>query len=330
MGTRRREADRPSQLSARAWFDTLVRVREELGKDNTSVVAAGVAFFAMLAIIPAITAVVSMWAVFADPQTVAGQLAAFSSLFPPDARRILEQELSRIASQSTRDLSVAALSSIVLAVWSASRATKAMIGAVNRAYDERTRRGFLRTQALGLLFTFAVVVATAIAIAAIVAVPWLAGRLQIPAGILAIIELARWPILCVLMFFGIGALYRYAPSRSRAEGRWITWGAVVATALWLLGSLSFASYVSWFPSMTASYGSLTAAVVLLLWFWISAYVVLLGAELNAEMEHQTTRDTTVGPDKPLAQRGAYVADHVGRSAPTPRWLHRARGRFRTS
>ena len=188
---------------------------------------------------------------------------------------------------------------------------RALITALNIAYHEKEKRGFVSFYAVAFLFTVSLIEAAILGLIVIVAVPVVLQFLPLGTLAIALIRVLTWLVLAALVIAGLGLLYRYGPSRSHARLRWVTWGAIAAAGLWLLASFAFQVYAANFAHYSATYGSLGAVIALLMWFWVSAFVVLLGAELNAEMEHQTRKDTTTGPEKPLGARGAYVADHVG-------------------
>lgn len=309
-GQRGREAERPVQLTLQGWRDILLRVWYELGHDKATVVAAGVAFFATLSLLPAIAATLSIWGLFADPHSVRALLADFAAVMPREAATLVTEQLERLASESTDALSATAVVSISLTLWSATRGMKTLITAVNIAYDEEDR-SILRHQLIGALFTVAAIVATIVALGLIVAAPPLAAYIGLRDEALLALTLLRWPLLCLFVIAGLTLLYRWAPVRREPKLRWTNWGAIVATLLWLLGSLLLSQYVSRISDFGSAYGSLGAVFVLMTWFYVSALAVVVGAELNAEMEHQTRRDSTVGPDRPMGERGAYVADNVG-------------------
>jgi membrane protein len=286
-------------------------VKEQIGTDNISMIAAGVAFYGLLAIFPAITALVSIWGLIADPAQVQQQFAELREIAPADAWRLLDEQLRAVAASSPTGLGWGVALGILVALWSAGAGVRALIAALNIAYDEAEKRGFIKLYAVGFLLTVGLIGAAVLALLVIVAVPVVLQFLPLGALSSALIRALTWLVMAAIVIGGLGLLYRYGPSRSHARLRWVTWGAVAAVILWLLASLLFQIYVANFANYSATYGSLGAVIALLMWFWVSAFVVLLGAELNAEMEHQTRKDTTTGPKKPLGERGAYVADHVG-------------------
>jgi membrane protein len=318
MSDRGRSADRPSEIPAPGWRDILWRVWAEIGEDNISILAAGVAFYSMLAIFPAITAFVSLFGLVADPGQVQEQFASLKGIIPDDAWSILNDQLTAVASARTSSLSIGAVVGLAIALWSAGAGVRALMIALNIAYHEREQRSFIVFYLTAFLFTVGIVLLAILSLGVIVAVPLLLGLVDLGplAGIL--IKLLPWLVLAVFVTIALGALYRYGASRAEPKTRWVSWGALIATLLWIAASILFSIYVSNFASYNETYGTLGAVVALLMWLWISAFIVLLGAELNAEMEHQTGQDTTTGRARPMGERGAFVADHLGevpRAAP---------------
>jgi membrane protein len=313
---RGRAATRPGDIPKTGWKDILWRTYEEQSKDNISMIAAGVSYYALLAIFPAIAAMVSIFGLVADPAGVEQQVNQLAGLLPEEALNIIRAQAQSVASAPSQGLGFAVLFSLLLTLWSASRGTNALVTALNIAYGEEERRGMIRLALLSLMLTVAGVLFMIMTLVLIVAVPALVNGLGLegtPIGWVA--SLARWPILAVAIMFVLAVLYRYAPDRREPKWRWVTWGATLATILWLLGSAGFSIYVSNFGSYNETYGSVGAVVILLLWFNLTSYVILMGAELNAEIEHQTARDTTeTGSrgERPMGRRDAYVADTVGR------------------
>jgi membrane protein len=311
QAARGRAADTPRRIPAAGWRDVLWRTKNEMSRDNLSLVAAGVAFYALLAIFPAIAATISIYGLVADPQTIEQQLAATSEILPEQARSMIQQQLTRIASAAPTALGFASVVSVLLALWSANKGTQSLITALNIVYDEEEKRGFVWLTLLSLALTIGIILFMIVGLAAIAVMPALLGNLGLPEQIRQLASWLRWPILGLGFVVGLAIFYRVAPSREGPRWRWVIWGALAATVLWLIGSVLFSWYVSNFGSYNETYGSIGTVVVLMMWFWVSALIVLLGAELNAEMEHQTERDTTRGRDQPMGRRGAYVADTVG-------------------
>ncbi|HSK39911.1 MAG TPA: YihY/virulence factor BrkB family protein [Arenibaculum sp.] len=309
---RGRNARHPSEIPKAGWRDVLLRVKDEQTKDNMSIVAAGVAFYFLLAIFPALAAMVSIWGIVADPQTISQEFEMLSGFLPPEGQEILTGQLSELAQGAGGRLGFFAVLGILLTLWSASNGVKSLMTALNIAYDEVESRSFIRYNAAALVLTLAAILFVPITLGIVAAVPAFVGGLGLGSGIEWLVRLARCPLLAIMVVVALAVLYRYGPDRDRARWEWVSWGAVFATVVWILGSIAFSIYVANFGNYNETYGSFGAIIILLLWFNLTAYVILLGAELNAEMEHQTARDTTTGNGQPLGRRGAYVADTVGR------------------
>ncbi len=310
---RGREASRPSEIPRRGWKDILLRLKEQIAEDNLFFIAAGVAFYAFLAIFPGIAAMVSIFGLVADPADVEEWIGAASAVLPPDALALIREQVHSIVSTPAESLGLSLAISILLALWSATAGVKALMTALNIAYEEREHRGFLKYYATAIGLTVGAIVFALLALALVAAVPPLLQQLALPSALEKLLGLALWVILGGTFIAGLGVLYRYAPSRERPQWRWVSWGAVVATILWLAGSVSFSLYVANFGDYNKTYGALAAIVILLTWFYLTALVVLIGAELNAEMEHQTRVDSTEGQPKPMGHRGAKMADTLGGS-----------------
>jgi membrane protein len=310
---RGREAERPGEIPTRGWKDILLRVKDEMTADNLSMVAAGVAFYILLAIFPALAALISIWGLFADPATVQQQIDSLGTMLPQQALAILDEQMTRVAGSASNALSVGIIIGILAALWAAAKGMKALIEALNIVYDETESRGFIKLNAIALLLTLGLILFIIVTIGAVVVLPALLGNLGLGSTMGDLLSLARWPLLAVMMMLTLAILYRFAPSRDTPRWQWVSWGAVGATVLWIIGSILFSWYVSNFGSYNETYGSVGAVIILMMWFWLSAYIVLIGAEVNAEMEHQTARDTTTGSRQPRGSRGAHVADTVGES-----------------
>jgi membrane protein len=274
-----REARASASVAGRIALNIVMRV----SRDNLMLVAAGVAFYAMTAIFPAIAAFVSIYGYFADPNSVTDQISGFSAILPSDSLSLLTNTLTTFAKKTTSSLSVAATVSIVVALWSSKAGISALMTGLNITNETTEKRSFLVQQATGLLLTIGAIVFAALALTLIAVLPVVSK--VFPANIRFIFDLVRWPLLAVLICFALAILYRFGPYREKAKWRWITLGSATATLVWLFGCLGFTLYVAHFASYDKTYGSLAAPVVLLLWFWLTALVVLTGAEIDAEMEH---------------------------------------------
>ncbi|QBQ56606.1 YihY/virulence factor BrkB family protein [Nitrosococcus wardiae] len=310
---RGRSATRPREIPGKGWRDVLVRVKNELSEDKLTMVAAGVAFYALLALFPALTALVFIYGLVANPADVQQQLNTLSGIIPQEAQSLLNAQLSSITAQSPSALGFGVLGSILFALWGATKGMKTLMEALNVVYNEEEERGFLRLNGTALVLTLGAVLLGVLAIGLVVVLPALLGNLGLGESVRSWISLLRWPLLALFAMAGLAGVYRYGPSRSQPQWHWVNWGAVLATVLWVIASFGFSFYVSHFGSYNETYGSLGAVVIFLMWLFITAFIVLLGAELNAEMEHQTQVDTTEGEPQPMGQRRAYVADTVGGS-----------------
>lgn len=303
-----RAAMRPRQFTRAEWKQILKRSWKAVSTDNLSLVAAGVAFYAMLALFPGIAAVVTLYGFVSDPSVIQQHLATMDDVLPPSAYDIIEGQVSKVASAGRTTLGFATLISLAVALWSSRAGVGAMITGLNIVYNEEDKRGFVKSLLVALVLTAMMLFVGLLAVAVVIVAPILLDLLPLgPVGTW-IAAVLRWPVIVVAVILGIGALYRWAPSRKDARVSWLSWGAAFATVVWLAASMGFSFYVANFGSYNETYGSLSAVVVLLMWFYISAFIVLFGAELNAQMEHQTRHDTTTGPAKPMGERGAHVAD----------------------
>lgn len=307
---RGRSAESPSGIPRRGWWDILVRVKDAVSDDALGMVAAAIAFYAFLSLFPALAALVSIYGLIADPAQIQEQITSVTGAMPASARDILTSQLQSLAAGGSA-LTVGLLVSIVLALWSASTAMGALISSLNIVYNEEEKRGFIKPYVLRLALTFGGILFAIVALFLIVAVPASLAALELSAFPELIIRVVRWLLLAAAVVAALSLLYRYAPSRRPPQWQWVSWGAVIGAVLWLLGSALFSLYVENFGSYNQTYGSFAAVVILMLWFNLSAFAALLGAEINAEMEHQTEEDTTVGPRRRMGRRGAYVADHLG-------------------
>jgi len=308
---RGRLAATPEQIPARGWSDILVRVWREISRHPILAIAAGVTFYALLAVFPFIAALVAIYSLFADPSTIQSHLDSMSSFLPAGAISVIGDQISRIAAQGRTTLGVATIVGLAVALWSANAGMKAVFDALNIGYEEEEKRGFFKLNAVSLAFTLAAVALALVAIATVVALPPFISYLGLPQNIQDWINWLRWPLLLTGVSLAASVIYRYGPSRKEAQWRWLSWGAGLFAIGWLAASLLFSWYTQKFGTYNKTYGSLGAAVGFMTWMWITNIALLLGAEINAETEHQTERDTTKGGEKPLGARGAAMADTVG-------------------
>lgn len=279
--------------------------------DNVGVIAGGVAFYAFLSVFPAIAAALLVWGWFAsDAATLHSHVEFFRGLAPDAAFELIAEQMRRIAGQSRADIGIGLIVTLLIGLWSSSRGVAAMMGALNMAYHERETRGFVHVNLLAAGFTLGGVAFVGVSIAAIAAVPPILDALLLGAFLDALLRAVRWLVMIGLFFVAGCVVYRYGPSRAKARWRWIAPGALLAASVWLIASVAFSVYLARFDAYAAAFGSLGAVAALLMWFWISAWALCIGAELNAQLELYTTRDTTIGPAAPPGERDAFVADHV--------------------
>jgi membrane protein len=291
-----------------------MRVKKEMAADNVDIIAGGLALYALLAVFPALAAAVSIYGLFASPGDIAGHLQQVAAVLPEDATNILQQQLTKLSEHPQDTLSFGVIVGIVLALWSARKGMVALMTATNVAYDEEENRGFFKQLFVSLAFTVGAVIGFLTVLLLGVAVPLALAFLPLGPAAEIVLLVSRWILLFAVATLGLAVIYRFAPDRSRAQWRWITPGSLIAATLWLLGSALFALYARNWGSYGETYGALGGVIVLLMWFYLSGYIIILGAEINAEMERQTKRDTTTGRPKPMGSRGAYSADTVGPSS----------------
>lgn len=307
--SRGRDAEAPHEIPPRGWKDILIRAWKEFGDDRIPLVSAGVTFYVLLALFPALGAFVALYGLFADVAEAQRHLQLMSFILPPDMLRLIGDQMVRLAAAREGGLSFAFLAGLLLSIWSANGAMKAIIMAMNVAYDEAEKRRFVAKTAVSLAFTLASLtfaVAAILVIAAPAAMEPFVGK-----ATATLVGWLTWPLLVAGLAIGLALLYRYGPSRDRVKWRWISWGSAGALVGWIAMSAAFSIYVANFAHYDKTYGSLGAVVGFMMWVYFSTQVVLFGAELNAEIEHQTAKDTTVGPPQPLGQRGATMADTIG-------------------
>jgi membrane protein len=309
-------ASQPKDIPTKGWFQITKRAWAEAKVDQVPLLAAGVAFYSFLSLFPAMIAAVTIYGLVADPATVARQTKAISDALPSDAASIITDQMEAIAAQPQQSLGLGLVIALALALWSASGGVGNIVSAVNIAYDEEETRGFVKRKALALAFTLGAILFVVVAVTLIAVTPLLLDAF-IPDGALhVLLNAARWVGLVIAVAIALAVLYRYAPDRDSPRFAWVSIGAAVATLIWVVASVGFSLYVDNFGSYSKTYGALAGVAVLMLWLWITAFIVLLGAEINAEAEQQTVQDTTVGEPEPLGQRGAVKADNLPHEQPT--------------
>jgi membrane protein len=307
---RGREADKPSEVPKRGWMDIIKRTLAEMKEDNIPVVAAGCAFYAWVALIPGLIALITIYGLVASPEQVGQQIDSLTGSLSPDTAEVIRQPIESATSTAGQALSIGLAVSLLAVLWSASGGMDGLIKGINIAYDEEPQ-SFPKRRGLAILLTLGAIVFLVLAVGLIAVVPVLFTVFQLPQVFEIVANVVRYVLLAVLFMIGLAVVYKVAPHRDNPKVRWVTWGAVVAAVLWLLGSAAFSFYVTNFGSYNKTYGALAGVIILNLWLFLTMYCVLLGAELNSEMEHQTRKDTTTGPDRPMGERDATKADHLG-------------------
>ena len=303
------KADRPTEIPAQGWKQIVKRGWKEAKADQVPLLAAGVAYYAFLAIFPALVAIVSIYGLFADPATITSQLKSLTEALPGQARQVITDQVTALAARRTA-LGIGLIISILIALWSASGGISNMLTAITTAYDEEEKRGFIKKRLLSLALTVGAILFMLIMLGIVAVLPPLLNSI-FGSGLLKwVFQILGWLVLMVIVMVVLGILYRVAPDRDAPKIKWVSVGAVVATVIWLLASIGFSIYSSTFGNYAKTYGVFAGIVVLLFWLWLTAYAILLGAEINAETEQQTMADTTKGKEEPLGRRGAVKADSV--------------------
>lgn len=305
------DATRPGEIPTKGWVQIAKRGWGEAKTDQVPLLGAGVAFFAFLSLFPALVALVGLYGLFADPAVIATQVGSLTQALPGDARTLITDQITSLTSGGRQGLGLSVIISILVALWSASGGVSNLVTAVNTAYDEEDNRNFIKKRGLALLLTLGAMIFLVLVLGLLAVVPPLLESFLGDSPVVRFLLLAaRWVLLVVIIAAALAVLYRVAPDRDAPKMRWVSVGAVVATVIWLLASIGFSVYVSTFGNYAKTYGVFAGIIVLLLWLWITSYAVLLGAEINAESEEQTVRDTTQGPEQPIGERDAVKADSV--------------------
>ncbi len=305
-----RSARRPAHVPWRGWGQVLARVFREAASDRVSLSASGCAFWATLSLFPAISTLISLYGLVFDPRSVEPQLENIRHLLPAPAFDMISDRVRTLVSHPSATLGLSLVISTAITFWSAATGTKSLLSALTLAYAEPERRGFLRFQATGLLMTLGAMVGAVLTLAILVLLPAAISFLGLSAHMRGLVQFGSFVALVVFVLASLSVLYRFGPSRRSARWRWITPGSVTATVLWLIASLAFSSYVQRVASFDATYGPLGAVAGIMVWFWVTAYAVLFGAELDAELESHTAADAREGPPRPRSERGAFATDHV--------------------
>ena len=274
----------PSHRKARAWFGTVHLLYSAIGEHRVVSIAAGVTFFSLLAIFPAIAALVSIYGLFADPANIQAQLSSLSSLLPGGAVEVISDQLQRVASGGRTRLGATFTLTLAISLWSANAGMKALFDALNIVYGTTESRGLIKLNAISLAFTGGALLAAGLAVGAIIVLPVMLQYVGLEGFVDWIVQIGRWPVLYVLVAAGFAVIYRFGPDRQHVQWHWITWGSAIAALIWIVVSILFSWYAANFGSYNKTYGSLGAVVGFMTWIWISCMTILGGAEIDAAME----------------------------------------------
>jgi len=311
---RGREADTPADIPPRGLKDVFWRVFYSIESDRVLLVAAGVTYYLLLALFPAMTAMVSLYGFVADPTKLADRITFLSMILPPNALDLFLDQLRSLTQQGRTTLNIGLFGGLALALWSANAGMKAMFEAMNVAYGEKEKRNIIKLNLISLVFTLGAILVAIVVLTGLGLVPALLSFLWLDQWAEMIIRFSRWPIMMLFVATGIAVLYRFGPSREPARIQWLTWGAVFSSLAWLTASIGVSFYLSHIANYNVTYGALGALIGFMVWTWISTIIIVIGAEINAELEHQTARDSTTGPEQPMGERGAYMADTIGEAS----------------
>lgn len=274
----------PKKIKASGWKKILLTVKDRIGENNLTIVAAGVAFYAFLAIFPAIVALLSIYGLAVDPHQAEQQISQLSGMMPREAFSIIKERIDKFLETSGSALGWGTVLGILVSLWSANAGTKSLFTGIDIAYNVKNERGFIKQNALTLAFTMGAIITVVLSMALIVVFPAIVHTLGLPEYIESLISWLRWPLLAAIVIFVISLIYKFAPDRSAPKFRWVMVGAALATGLWLLASVGFSFYVSNFGNYGEMYGSISAVVIMLLWLFITSFIILMGAEVNSQTE----------------------------------------------
>lgn len=305
-----RYAKTPTDMPKKGWKEIGKRVKGRFDEHSVSLVAAGITFYILLALFPAITALVAVYGLIADPATIQSQVSNLQGIVPSGALGVIQSQLERLTSQTNSSLSIAFAVSLLLSIYSSTKGVKALFTAMNIAYEEKDERGFIKKNLISMAFVVASIVLAILAIATLVVIPSVLSLLPLPSGVTVLVAVVPPLVLALLAIAWVAGLFRFGPDRRSAKFKWLTPGAVLTILGWVAASLAFSFYASNVKNFDATYGSMASIIVFLMWTWIMMIVLLAGAELNAQLEHQTGVDTTVGEDREPGDRRAELADHI--------------------
>lgn len=314
---RGRKANDPRAIPWSGWKDVIWRLYHSILDDHVLLTAAGVTFYVLLALVPTLTAFVAIYGLFNDPSTAIQHVELLAGIAPPSVLEVVRDQMTRLTAESGNTLGLTLLFSLVIALWSAGAGVRAIFEAMNVAYNEPERRSLIAFNVLAFVFTVVSAMAALFVVAVVVVMPMIVDLLP-GDGLQWTVRIAAYIAMLFVVTCGLAATYRWGPSREDAKWRWITPGTILSLVALCISSVIFSWYAANFTDNSATYGSLGAIIGLMTWVWISVTLVIIGAELNSEIEHQTAQDTTTGLEQPMGERGAYMADHVGRVRPTDR------------
>ncbi len=307
---RGKEAPRPKYIPLKGWKQIAKRIKNSLGKNHVRVISAGVAFFFFMSLFPIMAALVSIYGLVTDMTQIQEQISMLTNILPADAQKILSDFLTNLVGKSQEALSFSLIFSSIITLFLANRGTVALFEGINIVYNEPNKRNIFQKFGVTLLFTIGGIIAIIIGLVLVAGIPAVVDWLPLSETLHDIVVWLRWPLIAVGIMLFLGFTYKIAPQRKSPRIPWVSWGAVISTLLWLGGSILFSIYINNFTNFDNTYGSFAAIIILMLWFFLTSFVIMLGAVINTELEHQTRRDTTVGDEKPMGKRGAFFADHV--------------------
>ncbi len=310
---RGRDALNPTDIPAKGWKDIVWRVYGCVEEERLGLIAAGVAFYVILGLFPALTALVSVYGLLTDPRSIAEQVIALYGVLPDDVIALIRDQLNTLTNAPRGQLGLGFVVSLSLALWTVNTAMMSVFDGLNVTYREREKRSFVRLNLVSLAFAMGAVVMAMLYMTAIAVVPLVLSYIGIGSFADMLIRVLRWPIIMAMSAVAIALLARYGPSREHARWAWITPGSVFVMLAWVVMSIGFSVYLSNFAHYDKTYGTLGAVIGVMVWVWLSTYILLVGSAINAEMEHQTAKDTTTKPNRPLGKRGAVMADTVGKA-----------------
>jgi membrane protein len=287
-----------SRRSGPAWWVRAWRIYRNIGKHRVVALAAGVTFYGLLAIFPALAALVSLYGLFADPATIASHVQTLAGVLPAGALEVIADQINRVAAQQNSTLGVTFLTGLAVSLWSANAGMKSLFDALNLVFEEEEKRGFFRLNAISLAFTIGAIVFVLLALGGMVVVPLALRHLGAPDTPAILVKILRWPLFFVVVALALAGLYRNGPSRREPTWHLITWGSICAALTWLVVSILFSWYAENFASYNATYGSLGAVIGFMVWMWLSTIVILLGAEIDAELERPNEQDTAAERSAP--------------------------------